>query len=152
MIEFALAFPIMALLFTGVFEWGYTFYMYNSLLTNVRAGARFAAQKAYIPSTTSTSNNPTAGSCFATPVKNLVVYGTPTPGNNAQPLVPGLATSNIDVRPIVDAAGTPISMRVSISSTQPFTLGAVIARHSLAGKPSVTFPYTGIYSPGEPCQ
>ena len=144
LIEFAFAFTFISVLFTGVFQFGYTFYLYNNLVTNIRAGARYAAQKSYTPGTGSTAGNPIPAATFVSAVQNVVVYGTPQVGTT--PLVPGLTTANIQVVPTVDSNGIPQSITVRISPTTPFNLNAVVGSTRLAGKPAVTFPYTGIYS------
>jgi Flp pilus assembly protein TadG len=146
LVEFALAFTVISVLFTGVFQFGYTFYLYNNLLTNVRAGARYAAQKSYTPGSGSTAGNPIPASSYVSDVRNVVVYGSPVPGQNAQPVVPGLTTANVQVVPTVDSNGVPQEITVRISTTTPFNLNAVVGSTRLAGKPSVKFPYTGIYS------
>jgi Flp pilus assembly protein TadG len=146
LIEFAFAFTFISVLFTGVFQFGYTFYLYNNLVTNIRAGARYAAQKSYTPGSGSTAGSPVPATAYVTAVQNVVVYGTPVPGQSPQPLVPGLTTANIQVVPIVDSNGIPQTITVRISPTTPFNLNAVVGSTRLAGKPAVTFPYTGIYS------
>jgi Flp pilus assembly protein TadG len=74
LIEFAFAFTMISVLFTGVFRFGYTFYVYNNLQTNIRAGARFAAQKSYTPGPGSTVSNPVPAASYVTDVQNMVVY------------------------------------------------------------------------------
>lgn len=147
MIEFAVAFTFMSALFIGVFQFGYSFYMYNVLSTGIRGGARYAAQKKYVPASTSTRTSPVIHDCFQTGVKNMVVYGTPAPAENASPVVPGLTRSNVQVVGTYDSAGVPDEITVRISRTAPFRLNALFRTMSFAGKPSVTFPYTGVYAP-----
>jgi hypothetical protein len=146
MVEFAFAFTFISVLFTGVFQFGYTFYLYNNLVTNIRAGARYAAQKSYTPGPGSTAGNPIPATSYETAVKNVVVYGSPAPTDTSFPLVPGLTTANIDVVPTVDSNGVPQAITVRVSPTTPYNLNAVVGVTRLAGKPAVTFPYTGIYS------
>ena len=146
LIEFALAFTVLATLFTGVFKFGYTFYLYNSLVSGVRAGARYAAQKSYVPGSGSTAGNPIPSSTFVNAVKNMTVYGTAAPTGNSLPIIPGLTTANIEVVPVVDSNSVPQAITVRISRTTPFTLNAVVGSTRLVGKPSVTFPYTGVYA------
>ncbi len=47
MIEFALSFGLLFAVFSGVFQFGYALYVYNSLESAVRAGARYASQRTY---------------------------------------------------------------------------------------------------------
>jgi Flp pilus assembly protein TadG len=146
LIEFAFAFTVISVLFTGVFRFGYSFYLYNNLQTNIRAGARYAAQKSYTPGSGSTVSNPRPTTAYLNDVKNMVVYGTTIPTDSAQPVVPGLTTANVEVIPAVDSNMIPQEITVQISRTTPFILNAVVGSTRLAGKPSVAFPYTGIYS------
>jgi Flp pilus assembly protein TadG len=146
LIEFAFAFTMISVLFTGVFRFGYTFYLYNNLQTNIRAGARYAAQKSYTPAAASTVSNPIPAPSYIADVQKMVVYGTVTPADNAQPVVPGLTTANVEIVPTVDSNMIPQEITVRVSSTTPFNLSAVVGSTRLAGKPAVTFPYTGIYS------
>ena len=46
-LEFALAAGILVPAFAGTFQFGYTFYTYNQLVTAVGNGARYAAQRTY---------------------------------------------------------------------------------------------------------
>lgn len=147
LVEFAIAFTFISALFIGVFEFGYTFYLYNNLATNIRAGARYAAQKPYTPAPGSSADNPIPSSAFSNAVKNMVVYGSHAPADNARPVVPGLTTANVEIVPAVDSNAVPFAITVRVSRTTPFMLNAVLATKRLAGKPAVTFPYTGVYSP-----
>ena len=89
MVEFAIGASLLAMVFGGTFSWGYSFYRYNQLEAQVNAGARFAALRNYDAVST------TPSSAFSTAVKNVVVYGTPSPANGATAVVPGLTTSNV---------------------------------------------------------
>lgn len=146
MVEFALSASVLFVLFLGIFQWGYTFYIYNNIATSIRSGARYAAQKSFIPSSNSTT---TPCASWIRQVQNVVVYGSPSGGTD--PVAPGLAISNIAVSAAFDSGGVPTEIKVGISSTSPFDLNAGVAHTSLNGKPSVTFPYTGIYSPAATC-
>ena len=55
MLEFALASSILVPLFAGVFQFGYTLYVYNNLDSAVRGGARYASLRAYDSATASPS-------------------------------------------------------------------------------------------------
>jgi Flp pilus assembly protein TadG len=135
MLEFAIGSGILLAAFTGTFEFGYTFYRYNALATAVANGARYASLRPY------DSANSTPSSGFTDAVQNIVVYGDPAGGS--VPIVPGLKTSNVTVTPVF-AFGVPSSITVSITG---YTIDAVVAQTTFTGKPSVTYPYTGIYSP-----
>ena len=142
-VEFACSFLILTTMFTGLYQFGYTFYAYNELVSAVRAGARYASLKPY-DSTTSTPTD-----AFKTAVQNVVVYGDPNPPDGATPIVRGLATSNVDVV----ATGTggaggstfaPSAMTVSINGYQ---INSVFTSTSMSGRPLATYPYTGVLTP-----
>jgi Flp pilus assembly protein TadG len=128
MVEFALAAPLLVLLFLGVWQFGYAFYQYNELEQAVRAGARYASMATY-------------DGQFQANVKNMVVYGTPAPAVNAVPVVSRLRTSNVTVTP-TPASGHPETIRVSIHDFPIGTFWSVV----LPDKPSVQFPFVGAYS------
>ena len=136
-IEFALSFLVLFSIFTGAFEFGYTFYAYNTLVNAVREGARYASLKPY------DSASSTPSSAFLTSVQNMVVYSNPTPPNGATPILRGLSTSNVNLTVLTNGSA-PLQMTVSISG---FSLDAVFGTINLSGNPSVSFPYLGIPTP-----
>ena len=140
MIEFALGATILVSCFSWCFQYGYTFYRYNALLTAVNAGARFASLAPYDSLTTTPSTS------FSDKVKNVVVYGNPTGGST--PMVPGLSTSNVTLTVTFTTSPSntdvPDYMTVSISS---FSIPAVFKTITFTGKPIVKYKYQGIYSP-----
>ena len=140
MIEFALGATILVSCFSWCFQYGYTFYRYNALLTAVNAGARFASLAPYDSLTTTPSTS------FSDKVKNVVVYGNPTGGST--PMVPGLSTSNVTLTVTFTTSSSntdvPDYMTVSISS---FSIPAVFKTITFTGKPIVKYKYQGIYSP-----
>ena len=69
MIEFAFSAAVLIPLFLATFQFGYTFYVYNLLSTQMRAGARYASLKTFTCSSQSSINT------FKTAVKNVVMYG-----------------------------------------------------------------------------
>ncbi len=85
LIEFAGSLILLAVMFAGIFEIGYSFYAYGTLVTAVRAGARYAALQ---------PRGTAADPAVAKAVRNLVVYGDPAPTRwRANRLVPGLPRS-----------------------------------------------------------
>ena len=92
MVEFALGSFLLMGALTGIFEFGYSFYVYNNLQTAVNNGAKYAALRTY----ESTTSTPSA--CFQTAVQDMVAYGDPT-GANTTPVAPNLTPSN-DLRRI----------------------------------------------------
>lgn len=123
LIEFAVSLALLAVMFAGIFEIGYSFYTYAALQNAVRAGARYAAmQHAGDPAD------------LAKAVRNMVVYGDPAPADRAKPLISGLTTGHVD---LIDSPGArTVSLR-------DFQLDALFMKFRLDGRPTVTFPVTG---------
>lgn len=129
-LEFALSFTLLWTVFSGVFQFGYSMYVYNSLANAVAQGARFAARVDFdSPSYT-----------FVSQVKNMVVYGSPAGGGS--PLAPGLATSQVSVTWTTDGSGVPQTMTVGVSS---YTLNAIFQNFTFTNKPRVTVQFLGRY-------
>jgi len=141
MIEFALASFVIIPPFVGTFQFGYTFYVYNLLCTQMRAGARYASLKTFKGS---------GVDAFKTSVKNMVMYGNPD--GTGTLIEPGLAASQIDVEVKsatgVDASATVIPNYVTVT-TNNYSVNAVITTFNFNGKPIVRFPYLGRYAPAE---
>lgn len=140
MLEFAIAFPVFWLLFAGVYQFGYSFYIYNVLTTSAANAAELGSNLSYDVA------NPTA---YTTSLQNLVVYGTTTAGS--KPVVPNLSTSNVGVtvNPTSGAscnAGsgstTPCPQVITITINS-YTINAIFTNFALNGKPRVTVAYTG---------
>ena len=125
LIEFAGSLILLATMFTGIFQLGYTFFTYNTLVNAVRAGARYAS----LQPTGASSTNPD----FAKTVRNLVVYGDPAPAPTAQPIVPGLKPEFVEI--ILGPSATTVSVR-------GFEIDALFSKIKLDGRPTVTFPLT----------
>src|SRR5579864_6385474 len=66
LLEFALGFAVLWALFSGLYQFGYSFYVYNALMTSVANAAELGAKMNYDTSNTSK---------FSTAVTNMVVYG-----------------------------------------------------------------------------
>jgi Flp pilus assembly protein TadG len=119
LIEFAGSLILLTVMFTGIFELGYSFYTYGQLVSAVRAGARFAALQ------------PRGSNADA--VRNLVVYGDPAPTDGTKPLVSGLTTDRVELINSPDA---------STVSLRGFEVDALFMKVKLDGRPTVTFPVT----------
>jgi len=135
MIEFGLAFPLLFLFLSGMYQFGYAFFIYNELQSVVRTGARYASTADYDAST--------GGAGFRNQVKNVVVYGSPAGGST--PLVKGLTTSAVTVTWATDGAGIPQTVTVSISG---YSFYAVFRTFTIPNKPRATFIYLGQYISG----
>ena len=131
-IEFALAFPLVILILGGMFQFGYTFFLYNSLVSQVRSGTRYASIADF--------DKPN-GTTFEQNVKNVVVYGISNPTASDKPLVPGLNISHV----VIDssdrfASGRPRSIAISIWA---FDVPTIWTTFQLNNKTKSTFVYLG---------
>jgi hypothetical protein len=124
LVEFALSLMLLAVMFAGVFELGYSFYTYGQLVTAIRAGARYAGLQPHRAGT---------DPALAKAVRNLVVYGDPAPPDRAKPLFPGLTTDNVEL--INNLDGSTVSLR-------GFQVDALFMKVKLDGRPTATFPVT----------
>ncbi len=140
LVEFALGSILLVTMFTGTFRYGYSFYLYNTLESNVRAAAQFAQQASY---GSATADPP---SCYADPIRNIVIYGDPN-ASSGTPLLPGLGTGNVSIT-MTFASGAPATVTVGISS---YTLDGILGSTALVNKPQVSMPYIGRWSPAGGC-
>jgi len=141
-VEFALSFFLIFWTFSGMFEYGYAFFAYNNMENAVRDGARYASNYPY--SSTSTTPDTT----YSTNVQNMVLYGTPSPANNATPVVAGLTSSNVNITMTPGTSGGTLTPPAYVTvSIQNFTIDVFFGTVTFNGKPTVTFPYTGILTP-----
>jgi Flp pilus assembly protein TadG len=142
LVEFALSFFLIFWTFSGLTQFGYSFYAYNVLMNAVRNGARYGSNYPYSSATL------TPDSTYSSNVQNMVVYGTISPANNATPILTGLVPTNVSVTmSMTGACGSicpPTSVTVSIVN---FSLDAVFNTVNLNGHPTATFAYTGILTP-----
>jgi Flp pilus assembly protein TadG len=136
MLEFVIGSGILIAVFTGTFQFGYTFLQYNNLENAVARGARYASLVPY------DSLDATPSPAFKAAVQNMVLYGSPTAGTS--PALPGLTAANVNVTPGPFTLGVPSTMTVSISG---FTINSVFSTSTLTNKPQVTYAYQGIWSP-----
>jgi Flp pilus assembly protein TadG len=134
MLEFALSWAMLSALFTGIFQYGWTMWVYNTLADSVANAARAGALMSY------DTSDPTT---FPTTIKNLVVYGTATAGT--RPILPGFTTSNvtIDTHSVGGSGGSlavPTYITVTITS---YAVNSVFGTRTFTNKPRVTTLYTG---------
>ena len=128
LLEFALGFSILWALFAGIYQFGYSFYVYNTVLTSVGNAAELGSKMTYDTASPSTYTNA---------LKNMVVYGNTTAGTT--PIVPGLATSNVTVT-VNPSVGMPTDVTITINN---FTIDAVFTHFTFNGKPRGTAVYMG---------
>ncbi len=138
MVEFALSFGLLFSVFSGVFQFGYAFFVYNTLESAVRGGARYASLRVYDSATTAPTSQ------YSAAVSNMVVYGNPSGGT--QPVAPGLTTANVALTVTMDR-NVPVKVTVAITS---YTINAVVKSFTLTGKPKATFPFMGRFAPPAP--
>lgn len=132
MLEFALSVITLTFLFTGTFQYGYSFYVYNNLQTSIRSAARFASIQPY----------PTAD--FVSKTKNVAVYGKVAPNADDPPVAPGLDATKVNVNTVMGLNGAPAYVEVSVTG---YVLSSLMGNWSLNGKPVATFIYMGHYQP-----
>jgi Flp pilus assembly protein TadG len=129
-IEFALTFMLLWMLLGGAFRLGYSMYIYESLVSAVANGARYAARVDF--------DSP--GHAFVASVKNMAAYGAPGGGDNG--MAPGLTAANIGVTWTLDSAGVPETITVSVVN---YSLNALFQTFTWNGKPAVTVRFAGVY-------
>jgi len=128
LVEFGVSLGLLWMLFAGVYQFGYAFYIYNKLQLNVSNAAMFASQATY------DADQPTL---FTDTIKNLVLYGTTTTGS--KPIAPNLATSNVEIT-MNPVAGLPTVITIKIKNYQ---ITSIFAKYMLQDKPRVTTLYIG---------
>ncbi|HWQ52135.1 MAG TPA: TadE/TadG family type IV pilus assembly protein [Bryobacteraceae bacterium] len=134
-LEFTFCAPLLISLALGTLQFGYAFFVYGELEQAVRAAGRYASLRSYFSATT------TPDSAYLTAVRNVAVYGSP--GGAAKPVASGLTTANVNVT-VQFVNGVPATVGVAINDYRlPFFIGSV----RLTRKPTVQFPYLGIYAP-----
>ncbi len=138
MLELAISAGVMVSCLVGTFQFGYTFYTYNQLVTAVGNGARYAAQRTYGGG----SENVEQGNAA---IRNMVVYGDAQPAPEAAPVVPKLTPAEVEVRWDLAGDGTPLNVNVAIKG---YTMDAIFRSFTFNGRPSVEFPYVGKYAAG----
>jgi Flp pilus assembly protein TadG len=144
MVEFALASTVLFPMFIATFQFGYSFYIYNSLSTMVRNGARYGSMRKF------RSSDAAGITAYKTAVANMVRYGNPS-GTGTQ-LEPALTAAQVSVKikdrhgNDADSTHTPSYVEVATSG---YSVNAVVTTINFNGKPYVRFPYVGVYAPAE---
>ena len=141
-LEFAVGASAFVLLFSGVFQYGYTFYVYSKLENAVHAGARYGSMAVYLHDAPTVSSLPVNN--FVNQVRNVTVYGNPAGAvNGAAAAVRGLTTDQVKVD-VSFQNDLPARVSVSISD---LNLNAIFGSWSANGKPKATFQFIGRYAP-----
>jgi len=128
MIEFALGIGLLMLLFSGIFQFGWSFYQYNRAQTLVSNAAVLAARLDF------DADQPIL---FTNAIKNMVVYGSTSGGTT--PVLSGLTTANVNVN-VNPSGGMPTDVTITVQS---FEINAVFKKFNLTNKPRVTTVYMG---------
>ena len=141
MIELAVSAGVMVACLAGTVQFGYTFYIYNQLVTAVGNGGRYGAMRTLRAATPADIEKGKAA------IRNMVVYGDSRPAPNALPQVANL-------KPAAGASGPcswtnpgiPQSVNVSIID---YTVDAAFGMFRFTGKPAVEYPFVGRFAPAE---
>lgn len=135
MIEFALVFPVLILLFAGTVELGRLFYTYTTLAKATRAGARYL------------STVPTVNTTSMDAAKRVVMCGNPSVcGDANNPMIlSGMAANKIVITPPV-AGAQPKYVTVAITGYNyqflVFNLNAMTGGNfNIALTPTTTMRY-----------
>ncbi len=140
MIELAFAAMVMASCLGGTMEFGYTFLVYDQLVSAVGNGGRYAAMRTYRAATVQDVEKGKDA------IRNMVAYGNSRPGDGSAPVVAGLRPENVEVSWVMDDKGSPAAVDVSIRN---FQVHAMFGAFTFTGRPSVEFPFVGRYAPWE---
>lgn len=127
-LEFALGWAVLWMLFTGVYQFGYGLYVYNLAEMAVSNAAAMGSSMTYDTSRTAQ---------FTSALQNMVVYGQTTAG--ATPIVPGLSTANVTVNVHLQNS-IPVYLTIGLND---FSIDALFTRFTLQGKPRVTTVFMG---------
>lgn len=134
MLELAVSAAVMVSCLAGTFQFGYTFYVYNLLVTSVGNGGRYAATRTYHAESEAALEQTNRA------IRNMVVYGDAEPAADAAPIVAKLTPEQVDVRWIMDEHGAPAAVNVSI---REYSIDAVFKTFTFTNRPGVEFPYIG---------
>ena len=145
MLELAISASVMVTCLMGTFQFGYTFYVYNQLVTAVGNGGRYAAMRTWHGTSGASDQDVEMGNRA---IRNMVVYGDPEPSPDASPVVVKLKPEQVEVRWIMsdksdakgDEKGAPAAVNISIRG---YTVDAVFKTFTFTGKPAVEFPFVG---------
>lgn len=107
MIELAIVFPILMIMFVGTAELGRLFYTYTTLAKATNVGARYISIQR-----NAVNGNATEIANEQTWTKNLVVYGckdrTVAPCDTAPPIVAGLSPANVTICDNISVLCNPV--------------------------------------------
>jgi hypothetical protein len=140
MIELAVSAAVMMSCVAGTVQFGYTFYIYNQLVTAVGNGGRYAAMRTYRSAGQSDIEKGRAA------IRNMVAFGDSRPAPDALPQVANLKPEQVRVEWVMDESGKPAAVSVSIVD---YTVDAAFGMFRFTGKPAVEYPFVGRFAPSE---
>jgi Flp pilus assembly protein TadG len=140
MIELAVSAAVMVSCLAGTVQFGYTFYIYNELVSAVGNGGRYAAMRTYRAASPADIEKGKAA------IRNMVVYGDTRPAPNALPQVANLKPEQVQVDWVMDESGKPVYANISIAD---YKVDAAFGMFRFTGKPAVEYPFVGRYAPSE---
>jgi len=141
MIELAISAAVMVSCLSGTVQFGYTFYIYNELVSAVGNGGRYAAMRTY------RSASPADIEKGKAAIRNMVVYGDARPAPGTPPQVANLRPEQVRVDWIKDESGDkPGFVDVSIAD---YTVDAAFGMFRFTGRPAIEYPFVGRYAPSE---
>lgn len=133
-LEFAIGWSVLWMLFAGVYQYGYSFYIYNRLLAAVGNAVQLGAKIDY-----DTCNS----AAYTTTLQNMVLYADETAGTT--PIVSGLTASQVNVSVTTSGSDNiPTDVTITIGSADtPYQIDGIFGKISLTGKPRATAKYYG---------
>ena len=140
MLELAICAGVLVSCLAGTFQFGYTFFVYNQLVTAIGNGGRYAAMRTYRAATPADIEKGSAA------IRNMVVFGDAKPPADLAPAVAGLTPDQVEVRWVTDSSQVPTAVNVTIRS---FSVNAIFKTFTFSGRPGVEFPFVGRYAPSE---
>jgi len=129
LLEFALGFSLLWMLFSGIYQIGYAYYIYDRLTVATADAVQLGSRLPYDIGSPNT---------FKTTLQNMVLYGSETAGT--YPIVPNLTAANVAVDAHPDANMVPRYVTVNITG---YTINALFTSFSLPNKPGATGLYYG---------
>lgn len=146
-VEFAIAAPLLVLLFAGFMEFANLLYQQQQLEKSVRDAARYlsyysSSNWGSSPGTLSCSgSNP---STYADAAENMVLYGSTCPGSN--PIVTGMTSVACSAGPTTTVCGqvTITSGSTSVTAPQGTTSGGSCSMTIPTVTVSVSTPYSDV--------
>jgi TadE-like protein len=140
MLELAISAAVMVSCLGATVQFGYTFYIYNQLVSAVGSGGRYAAMRTY------RAASPQDLEKAKTAIRNMVVYGDSRPVPDTPPQVANLRPEQVRVEWVMDESERPAAVNVAIAD---YTVDAAFGMFRFSGRPAVEYPFVGRFAPGE---